>query len=291
MEYLILFNNTHKMNEIYYRIIDALHGVLIVLLLYYVCRLLIIRKEGSLRIRYIAGIFLLCSCIQTVICFLLEENNLINVTKGELISVWMDLLAGIMGLLMAMILIRNRHRYHKQFVYIGCALLLIQFLCYIVCVIFQFADWTYLFYLPLSAILWGAFGYTIDTATLKEPVKLLTEKKEESAFMIQLNKVLREDNLFCQEDLNRDAICRLMLTNRTTFSQNLKESTGKTFSEFLREMRLEEAARLLRETDMPIDQIAYEVGLRSTSGFYRNFLLSYGTTPNQYRKNNRKTID
>lgn len=35
---------------------------------------------------------------------------------------------------------------------------------------------------------------------------------------------------------------------------------------------------------MPIDQIAFEVGLRSVSGFHRNFLLSYGMTPKQYRE-------
>lgn len=75
-----------------------------------------------------------------------------------------------------------------------------------------------------------------------------------------------------------------MRTNRTTFSNKLKQAYDKTFSEYLRDLRLQEAARLLRETDMPIDQVAFSVGLKSASGFHRNFLLSYGTTPAQYRE-------
>ena len=55
-------------------------------------------------------------------------------------------------------------------------------------------------------------------------------------------------------------------------------------------MRLEEAAKQLRETDTPVDQIAFDVGLKSASGFYRNFLLSYGMTPNQYRQLSCKNV-
>lgn len=92
-------------------------------------------------------------------------------------------------------------------------------------------------------------------------------------FRFRLEEVMHNDRFFCNEELKREDVCRKMLTNRTTFTQNLHKAYDKSFSEYLRDLRLEEAARLLRETDMPIDQVAFDVGLKSASGFYRNFLL------------------
>lgn len=117
------------------------------------------------------------------------------------------------------------------------------------------------------------------------PAALCPNSPTKNTFLQELNAVLQQDRYFCSEELTRDAVCRRMHTNRTTFSKKLQEATDMTFSEYLREMRLQEAARLLRETDMPIDQIAFEVEMRSVSGFHRNFLLSYGMTPKQYREN------
>ena len=163
------------------------------------------------------------------------------------------------------------------------ALVVVQWLCYGLCALWQFADWTYLMYLPLSAALWCAIGWIIANT---KPAKnsLVQEEEKRNPFLEQLDAVMMQDRYFCNEDITRDEVCKRMLTNRTTFSQRMSEATRMTFSEYLREMRLKEAARLLRETDMPIDQVAYEVGLRSASGFHRNFLLSYGQTPRQYRE-------
>ena len=95
---------------------------------------------------------------------------------------------------------------------------------------------------------------------------------------------MHRDDLFCNEELTREVVCRAMQTNRTTLAQKLKLAYDKTFSEYLRDLRLQEAARLLRETDMPVDQVAFSVGLKSASGFHRNFLLSFGLPPKEYRE-------
>ncbi len=64
----------------------------------------------------------------------------------------------------------------------------------------------------------------------------------------------------------------------------VKKLTGKTFSELLQEKRCVVAAKLLKETDMPIDEIIYSVGYENESFFRRIFKERYGESPLRYRK-------
>lgn len=271
------------MPDLLYRIIDALHGAIVLLLMVYVYRLLLLRREGPVQVRHLAGLFFLITGVQTLIYFILEEGTSANLQLTERISNIADLLALIAGLGMGYILYRNRHLYERGTLYMIAVLLLGQWVCYGICAAWHFADWTSLLYLPATGLTWGVTGWLIDRAEPKAVIPLKEDIAAENPFLTRLKEVLEQDRLYCEADLTRDEVCRRMLTNRTTFTRQMNEMAGMSFSEYLREMRLREAARLLRETDIPIDQIAYDVGLRSASGFHRNFLLSYGKTPKQYR--------
>ncbi len=66
-------------------------------------------------------------------------------------------------------------------------------------------------------------------------------------------------------------------------SRSVKRQTGKTFSELLREYRLQRAAELLSSSDMSIEDIALEIGYQVPSALYRHFSAHFGMTPNEYR--------
>lgn len=280
----------------FYRIIDAVDGAMIALLLFFVCRLLLVRKDGPLRVRYIAAALLLLTVVEAALYFFLDDAIALP-PVAELLCIWMDALALVIEAFMIWLLWRNRHSFSRTRVFTGGALLAVQILFYLFCAAMHFAEWTYLIYMPLSALMWMAFAVAVDRM-LAESV---ADKKPEREALVspapfsadpllqELEQLLLTDRLFCREDLTRDEVCRLLHTNRTTLSKRLNEATGKTFSEYLRDMRLAEAARILRTTDLPVDQVAFEVGLRSASGFHRNFLFSYGMTPNQYRREAGKT--
>ena len=70
----------------------------------------------------------------------------------------------------------------------------------------------------------------------------------------------------------------------TRCSTIIKESTGKNFSNVLREYRAHRAARLLLESDYSMMQIAEEVGFCDSSHLHKVFSTLYGVTPAQYRK-------
>ena len=279
------------MSGIYLYIINILHAVLILVLLYYVCRLLLTRKTASGRLHYVAGLFLLVNCLEAGMYLLMDNNAIVNVAKEQTIAIIMDLLAVISGFFMVAVLIRNRFLYSQKVIYTACTMLLLLLAAYIVCWVFDFSDRTRLFYLPFSALIWGTFGYVMDKAKPEEPEMKISEEDISDPFMQQLNRILLEHKRFCQKDLKRDELCALMRTNRTYFSQQLKAATGRTFSEYLRDLRLAEAARLLRETDLYVKEIVQQVGLSSTSGFYKSFFLSYGTTPDAYRAKYRNTAN
>ena len=257
-------------------------------LVFFIFRLLVYRKEGALRVRYVAVGLLALAVLQTLDLF--EEGSPLQMSVYEVISLVMDGCAMVLSVLALWLFYRNRHLYPRSVLLTASGTLIAILVVYLFCALFRFAEWTYPIYLIVSTIGWTLFCLAIERIP-NTPIKLHQPSDSDDpwqAFRQQLDEVMHRYNLFCNEELTREDVCRAMLTNRTTFAQHLKQAYDKTFSEYLRDLRLEEAARLLRETDMPIDQVAFSVGLKSASGFHRNFLLSYGMTPAQYREQKQK---
>lgn len=274
------------MNDAYFQILDIAHGIVMAVLMYFVFRLLVFRREGAVRVRYLAAGMLVLSVLQVALNYLTEETE-VQMRLSEAISIFIDACSLLLSVLILWLFYRNRHIYPKRIVQVGSGILIGIMLCFVFCAAFGFAEWTYGIYLLLSTIGWISLCLTIERL---QDIPDGLEKRGIPLddpfvdFRFRLEEVMRKDRFFCNEELKREDVCRKMLTNRTTFTQNLQKAYGKSFSEYLRDMRLEEAAKQLRETDTPVDQIAFDVGLKSASGFYRNFLLSYGMTPNQYRQ-------
>ena len=67
-------------------------------------------------------------------------------------------------------------------------------------------------------------------------------------------------------------------------SKLIKTETGSTFKELLQQKRLHQAARLIRETDLPVSDVITLVGYDNTSYFYRVFREEFGLTPREYRR-------
>src|SRR5205823_5432191 len=62
------------------------------------------------------------------------------------------------------------------------------------------------------------------------------------------------------------------------------EQTGQTVAETLRQLRLRQAARLLRHSSRSVQEIAAEVGFHCPFHFSRRFRHSFGVSPREYRQ-------
>ena len=78
------------------------------------------------------------------------------------------------------------------------------------------------------------------------------------------------------------AAARLGLSERH-FSNLFRAGTGTTWLDYVRGLRMAHAARLLRETSLPIKSVAFECGYNNISHFYRLFMHTHLVTPHEWR--------
>ena len=93
-------------------------------------------------------------------------------------------------------------------------------------------------------------------------------------------KYLREH---MARELSREEVARYMGVSPGHLSQLLKERTGRSFVELLRETRIQGACELLLKTEKPLSEIAASCGFCDQSYFTHVFKDVRGMTPRQYR--------
>ena len=72
---------------------------------------------------------------------------------------------------------------------------------------------------------------------------------------------------------------------RTRFYNKVRQLTGKTPNDYLKEKRLTKAAELLSESEsITISEVAYQVGINNAQYFSVNFKKMFGVTPSAYQK-------
>ena len=106
------------------------------------------------------------------------------------------------------------------------------------------------------------------------------DKQLMDRIMQSVNKNL-SDSDFSVEQLAADAGL-----SRSQLHRRMKELTGITPSDFIRNLRLEQAARLLRERKANISQVAYTLGFNTPGNFSKAFKQHFGMSPTEYIGNN-----
>ncbi|MBD3633646.1 MAG: helix-turn-helix domain-containing protein [Methylophaga sp.] len=76
-----------------------------------------------------------------------------------------------------------------------------------------------------------------------------------------------------------------------TFKRRFKKATGTTLIEYLQNIRIEAAKRQLEQTQLPVDEISFDIGYEDASFFRRLFKRRTGLSPSQYRRMFKPIID
>jgi AraC-like DNA-binding protein len=87
-------------------------------------------------------------------------------------------------------------------------------------------------------------------------------------------------------DVSLRELSRIFGYNPDYLNRLIRRRTGKTYTRFLQDIRLERAEYLLRTSQFPIEHISRQVGYENTGYFYKLFFNKYRLTPNDFR--NRK---
>lgn len=79
-------------------------------------------------------------------------------------------------------------------------------------------------------------------------------------------------------------IATLLHMSNASFSRYFKHHTRKTFSDYVTEIRISHACKLLMQDDQSISQISFDSGFENLSNFYKHFRRITGIIPKEYRK-------
>lgn len=88
------------------------------------------------------------------------------------------------------------------------------------------------------------------------------------------------------QQLTLQSVAQAVHLSRTQFIVLFRQQTGKSFVEYVTELRLEWACQLLRETGWTMHYICTFIGFKAPAYFHRLFRRKMGMTPQQYREKN-----
>ena len=86
------------------------------------------------------------------------------------------------------------------------------------------------------------------------------------------------------EDFGVSELAAAMHMSRSNLLRKCKKQTELSASQFIRKIRLEEAMTLLKDSDLTISEVSYQVGFGNTSYFIKCFKEQYGVTPGDLGK-------
>ncbi|NRB76654.1 MAG: helix-turn-helix transcriptional regulator [Verrucomicrobiales bacterium] len=86
------------------------------------------------------------------------------------------------------------------------------------------------------------------------------------------------------EKVRLEDVARVAGMSVSHFKTVLREIAGMSFSDTLIRIRVEETARLLRESELSVAEIAHDVGFSDQSHLVRRFRGIMGETPTHYRR-------
>ena len=119
----------------------------------------------------------------------------------------------------------------------------------------------------------------------KQPVSIT---QADEIFIVKVKDEIfknMDDSSFLIDDL-----ASAMAMSRTVFFKKIKSLTGQAPVDFIRDIRMNHAARLLEETSYSVKEIGYMVGISDTKYFTQCFKKKFNTPPSEYRNRAKSSL-
>lgn len=128
---------------------------------------------------------------------------------------------------------------------------------------------------------------TRRTKTLQalEPEEITPDDKD-SQFLLNLIEIIKAN--LSNSDLKIDDLGKELGMSHTPFYKKIKQLTNQTPNDFLKNIRLEQAKKLLSDSSLNISEIAYLTGFSSPKYFRECFKKQYGENPTEFLEHQKK---
>jgi len=117
-----------------------------------------------------------------------------------------------------------------------------------------------------------------------EVIDKLSDQPDQFEVPDRIQKVTRYILNNYNSDITLDEVSKVANMNKTSFCRYFKEHTRKTFSEYINELRIDYACKLLIEGSFTVSYICYEAGYNNLTYFIRQFKKIQKMTPRQYQQ-------
>jgi AraC-like DNA-binding protein len=124
----------------------------------------------------------------------------------------------------------------------------------------------------------------LSNSTELQPVSLDEVSGVNAYDGLKMNRVLEYALQNFKNKISIAEVAALANLSGSAFCRYFRSRTQKTFLSFIIEMRLNEACRLLNETQLSVLEICYESGFKNLSNFNRLFRKQFGQNPGDYRR-------
>jgi len=119
---------------------------------------------------------------------------------------------------------------------------------------------------------------------------LYAREHEQAANRLQGDVLRYIDEHYSDINLSVESLCTIFGKSRTYLFSLFKEDTGFGLMYHIAKVRIENAKRLLKDSDLTIQEVAFQVGFNSAMSFARAFKKYENMAPSRYREFNRKNM-
>ena len=117
-----------------------------------------------------------------------------------------------------------------------------------------------------------------------QPLSVSTISGINAKDSLKMHRVLEYALNNHREEVCVEEAAKLANLSESAFCRYFKSRTQKSFVSFVIEMRLNEACKLLKETDLSVLEICYDSGFKNLSNFNRLFRKQFNVNPLEYRR-------
>lgn len=125
-------------------------------------------------------------------------------------------------------------------------------------------------------------GKLVGEQQVEEKITKIEMKSNDEILMSKVMKTI--NNHLADPTLNVEMLAANVGMSRVHMHRKLKELTNQSARDFIRSIRLKQAANLLREKNLSVSEVAYATGFSNLSHFSNTFRDFYGISPSEYKE-------
>ena len=124
-----------------------------------------------------------------------------------------------------------------------------------------------------------------QTRSLASKAYAIPRQRSTSPKISQILETIHRD---FQRPLRQNDLAQAADLSRAAFNRNFRQATGTTLVDYVNDLRIGHACRMLAESAKPITEICFESGFTNLSNFNRCFLRRRGMPPSKFRSQFRR---